>query len=146
VFFIPEYRTDTKVPALNGRVLDANTKSPLCGAKISLIYDDYIAGEHRSEELGAQSTDANGNFRFLETLNHYYIGLLGPCGDDLPHGKHCTKVVVSKVGYEALDLDFDHYRLGYYKDCHEILPDEKTGMLVFYMNPTALPDPQIRNK
>lgn len=80
--------TSPKSPEVRGRVLDAQSKVPIAGAKV-FFYD------HPSTST---KTDARGSFYFKARQNFHLLRL--PPGDGAwPRGTYFDKVVVTHTNY-----------------------------------------------
>jgi len=96
---VPEIATSTKSPSITGRVLDAETGTPLEGATIAFVEMPSVRGETR----------ADGSFAIDATHNVHFIAFLGMCGSEWPEGHYYTALKVSKPGYLLRTLDiYDH--------------------------------------
>ena len=92
----PALSTSVKSPAIYGRILDASTKAPIQGAKITFVDRPTISCD----------SGPSGSFVIDATHNVHFLKIMGPCTFGAwPIGQQYTRWEISKDGYETRVFD-----------------------------------------
>ena len=86
---IPFPHTSLKCEEVRGRVLDAETHTPIKGAKVYLVVDDFSGNTDKSRPEHVTYTDATGSFR-LGATHQFHLAVVAVEGDNdfLPKRKY----------------------------------------------------------